>query len=123
MEPNLLRWDHTPEEIVRLTDSSLVEWTGIVDGMINLKEARTFQNTIEPLSKFEHNCFSISNNIKFYTYVSTSKELREASLAAGKKFDDFFIESWFNYELYQAIYKYKQTSVESKEWETLDSES
>ena len=38
-------------------------------------------------------------------------------------FDDFFIESWFNYELYQAIYKYKQTSVASKEWETLDSES
>ena len=79
MQPNELRWDHTPEEIETLTESSIANWTAIIDGIINSKETRTFSNTIEPLSKFEHSVGLISNNIQFYTYMSTSKEMREAS--------------------------------------------
>ena len=37
--------------------------------------------------------------------------------------DDFNIELSLNFEFYQAIKGYKATSVESKEWESLDSES
>lgn len=110
-QPNSLRWDHTPEEIAAIADSSIPEWTATIDGIINLKEDRTFQNTIEPLAKFEYNSGSIATNIRFYHYASPSKELREASLAAEKKFDDFSIELWMRYDLYEAIQNYKETSV------------
>ena len=121
--PNSLRWDHTPEEIASLTDSSLASWTAIIDGIINLKEERTFKNTIEPIADFEYYSAGIIANITFYHHASPSKELRDASLAAEKKFDDFSIELWMRYDLYEAIQNYKETSFNSKEWETLDAES
>ena len=121
--PNSLRWDHTPEEIATLTDSSLAEWTATIDGIINLKEDRTFKNTIEPIAEFEYHSSGTISNLEFYHHASASKELREASLAAEKKFDDYSIELWMRYDFYEAIQKYKETSVSSKEWETLDPES
>lgn len=54
--------------------------------------------------------------------MSTSKELRDASLAASKKLDDFSIELWMRYDFFQTIQQFKEVSVESKEWETLDEE-
>jgi hypothetical protein len=35
--------------------------------------------------------------------MSTSADLREASLAASKKFDDFDIELWMRYDFFEAM--------------------
>lgn len=91
-QPNSLRFDHSPEEINSLTDSCIKEWTDTLNGIISLEGDRTFENTIEPLAKFEYNFFKMKNNLEFYKDMSTSKEVRDASLAASKKFEDFNIE-------------------------------
>lgn len=106
-----MRWDHTPEEIVSITDSCIAEWTAIIDGIINVKEERTFKNIMEPLAKYEYNSGSIIGNIEFYHHSSMCKELREASLAAEKKFEDYSIELWMRYDFYEAIQNYKEISV------------
>lgn len=61
--------------------------------------------------------------MQFYKHMSTSKDLRDASLAASKKLDDFGIELWMRYDFFQAIKQFKESAVENKEWETLDAES
>ena len=122
-QPNSLRWDHSAEEIVSLTDELIKDQTAIIESVINLEGARSFKNTIEPIAKFEYDCGKIGNNMQFYKHMSTSKELRDASLAASKKLDDFGIELWMRYDFFQAMKQYKDASVESKEWDTLDAES
>ena len=39
--------------------------------------------------------------------MSTSKELRDASLAASKKFDDWGIEQDMRYDFFEAIKNFK----------------
>ena len=98
--PNALRFDHSAEEIAALADSSIVEWTTTLDSIIKLEGDRTFANTIEALAKFEYNSGVIGNNLNFYKHMSTSKDLRDASLAASKKFDDFSIELWMRFDFF-----------------------
>ena len=105
--PNSLRFDHTAEEINALADSCIVEWTATLDSIIKLEGDRTFANTIEPLAKFEYNSGRIGNNLNFYKHMSTSKELRDASLAASKKFDDWGIEQDMRYDFFEAIKNFK----------------
>ena len=97
---NSLRWDHTAEEIVSITDALIKDQTAIIESFINLEGARTFQNTIEPLAKFEYEFCKIGENMQFYKHMSTSKDLRDASLTASKKLDDFQIELWMRYDLF-----------------------
>ena len=121
--PNSLRWDHTPEEIKTLADKGIADWTATVDGIIALKEERTYKNTIEPLAKMEYDSSCLVNNLEFYHHASADADLREASLAAEKKFDDYSIELWMRYDLYEAMKSYKDTAVANKEWDSLDAES
>jgi saccharolysin len=123
VSPNALRFDHSAEEIVSLAESSIAEWTAQLDAIISSEAERTFQNTIEPIAKFEYNTGKIGNNLQFYKHMSTSKELRDASLTASKKFDDFGIELWMRYDFFLAIQKFRETSVASGEWDSLDAES
>ena len=39
---NSLRWDHTAEEIVSLTEDLIKDQTAVIDSVINLEGPRTF---------------------------------------------------------------------------------
>ena len=113
MRPNALRFDHSAEEIISLADSSIEEFTKSLEDLIKNDGPRTFENTIAPLAKFEYNCSKIGSNLYFYQHMSTSKDLREASLVASKKFDDFGIGLWMRHDFFTAIEKYKKWAVKS----------
>ena len=114
MRPNALRFDHSAEEIVSLAESSIENFTNSLDHLIKFDGPRTFENTIAPLAKFEYNSSKIGANLYFYQHMSTSKDLREASLTASKKFDDFGIGLWMRHDFFTAIKKYKEEAEESK---------
>lgn len=57
-----------------------------IDDVVNLKEKRTFSNTMEPLSKMEAKMQHSSSAISFYSQVSTDKNIREAAKGFAKRF-------------------------------------
>jgi Zn-dependent oligopeptidase len=50
-----------------------------IDNMLKTKGPRTFDNTIKVLAKFESDFSRKSTILGFYSQVSTSAEIREAS--------------------------------------------
>jgi thimet oligopeptidase len=79
----------------------------VVDKIVNLKEERTFENTIKPLSLMESNLSTQQNNFSFYRYVSSNKDQREASIKVEEKYDAFEINLWLREDLYKAINDFK----------------
>ena len=62
---NTLRWDHSAEEIVSLSEDFIKDKTAVIDSVINLKDPLTFKNTIEPIVKHEYAYCWKYNNINF----------------------------------------------------------
>ena len=83
----------------------------VVDTIVNLKQERTFENTIKPLSLMESNLSTQQNNFSFYRYVSTNKDQREASIKVEEIFDAFEINLWLREDLYKAINDFKNEQV------------
>lgn len=118
-----LKWDHTPQQIEQACNDLLKESDERIKAISDVKEKRTFENTMVPLSKYEHWSTSISNAMGFYSSVSTVKEVRDAS----KKFDErtsaYNNELWLREGLYKAISSYKDEAVKDGSFAKLDQES
>ena len=91
--------------------------------IINLKEPRTFENTVQMLAKWEAEVAVKSANLDFYKQVSTSKEIRTAAMEHEKEFGKYRSELWMKESLFKAIKDYKQTALADKSFEKLDQES
>lgn len=61
----------------------------VINDLVNMKEPRTFENTIKVLAKFESDISRKSTQLGFYSQVSTSKDIREASKEHEQKFGEF----------------------------------
>ena len=120
--PNCLRFDHTAEEIKNLTDSSIKDFTAVIDGLSKLEGPRTFENTIIPVAKLDYDNYCIEINLTFYKDNGAEKDLREASLASSEKFDEFGINQWMRQDFYLAIKDFKKQAEENGEWAKLGAE-
>lgn len=49
-----LRWDHTPQEINQITNDMIRESDERIKAIVEIKDKRTFENTMIPLTKFEY---------------------------------------------------------------------
>ena len=49
-----MRFDYKPEEIISLTEQIIKENMSKIDSIVNIKGERTFQNTVAPFAKMEH---------------------------------------------------------------------
>jgi Zn-dependent oligopeptidase len=103
---NLLKFDLKKEEIIK-------ETTKII------KESRDFYNSIEKSEKVDFQIIkkiSIKEaelqtrieNIKFYSFVSEDKDLREESTNSSKLFEEYKIEISMKKEIYQVLKKVKE---------------
>ena len=63
--PNELRWDHTAENIISLTESIMKESESTINQLVSNKEPRTFENTIKVLAKFESDMTRKSTQLGF----------------------------------------------------------
>ena len=90
--------------------------------MTSVKGPRTFKNTIEPLAKVDYEYASIVTPLLFLKNVHTSKEIRDASLAADKALDAYDIKEGMNDALFKALSDYESQAKKSKEWDQLTNE-
>jgi Zn-dependent oligopeptidase len=120
--PNCLRFDHTAEQIKTLTESSIKEFTSLIDSVANLEGPRTFENTIIPIAKLDYDNYCVESNLTFYKDIGAEKDLREASLASNEQFDEYGINQWMRHDFYLAINAYKKQAQENGEWAKLGAE-
>ncbi|KAH8596168.1 metallopeptidase [Bisporella sp. PMI_857] len=76
-----LDFNHTPEDIISLTENTVKETRAIQDKIIAEVpvDKATFANTILPLALNENKALNLTRHLKFYSSTSTSEALRAAS--------------------------------------------
>lgn len=97
--------------------------TRVVEQIVNVKGKRTFANTIKVLADFESEFGRKSTQLGFYSEVSTSKEIREASKEHQKAIGDFSSELWIREDLQKVIKDYKIAADKDGSFKKLDKES
>ncbi|KAI3618069.1 metallopeptidase [Moniliophthora roreri] len=114
-------WNHSPEEIAKITEQLIKENRAVQDKIGSLPEKEcNFQSAAlqEADTYFE----SISEPLSFYQNVSPSKELRDASNEAESKVRDFGVESSMRLDVFRAKVAAEKNLKESGEWEKLSPE-
>ena len=121
--PNVLRWDHTPLEISHLAEEHIKMANDTINALVKVDVPRTFENTIKPLAKFDHDWSTMTTSIGFYSQVSTSKEMRAASKAYEKQIGSFQTDLYMREDYYKAIKDYKTQADKDGSFSKLDKES
>ncbi|KAA8906667.1 hypothetical protein FN846DRAFT_713323 [Sphaerosporella brunnea] len=108
--PPAPQFTHTPESVLSTTHRLIGASRAVQDKIAKdvTPEAATYGNVVELLARDENVMGLESSIIGFYQYVSTEKELRDASSEAEKLLDEFGIESSMRediFKLVSAVYK------------------
>ncbi|KAF8631796.1 hypothetical protein AX17_005011 [Amanita inopinata Kibby_2008] len=116
-------WNHTPEDISKLTSELITKDRTLQDKIGALKsEECNFQTVFLALAEAENKFDSIAEPLSFYQNVSSSKELRDASNEAEVRIRDFSVESSMRLDVYQAKVSAEKNIKASGEWDRLSSE-
>ena len=98
-----LRFDHSAKELDKLTEDFIAHARQVRDEILNIDSptvARTFKNTMLPFAQMESDSTTFNMVLSFYGSVASDKELREASEAISKKFEDWNTELYSSKKLY-----------------------
>lgn len=121
--PNALRFDHTPEQMEKLADEMMARGEKTFADVIAVEaDKRCWANQMLPVARFESYFSTCENNITFYRYVSTNKELRDKAVAIEEKLDAWSIKQDMRHDLYVAYEGYRTFAKENGEWEKLTAE-
>ena len=123
MFPNALRWDHTSAEILQLAGDHIKFANDTINAIVKTEGRRTFENTIEPLAKYDHEWNTMTTSIGFYSQVSASKEIRTASKEYGKRIGSFQTDLEMREDFYKAVKDFKTQAEQDGTFATLDAES
>ncbi|KAJ3327634.1 hypothetical protein HDU93_001854, partial [Gonapodya sp. JEL0774] len=96
----------TPEGVEALASKLVADGKACDDSIaaIPLGEGKaTFESVFAVMSAVENVMESSSANVHFWQYVSTSKEVRDASMAADKKMRDFATDSGMREDVYLRV--------------------
>uniref|UniRef100_A0A0W0FS66 Putative metallopeptidase MepB n=1 Tax=Moniliophthora roreri TaxID=221103 RepID=A0A0W0FS66_MONRR len=116
-------WNHSPEEIAKITEQLIKENRAVQDKIGSLPEKEcNFQSVFAALQEADTYFESISEPLSFYQNVSPSKELRDASNEAESKVRDFGVESSMRLDVFRAKVAAEKNLKESGEWEKLSPE-
>lgn len=108
---NELRFDLTPQEIKAKAEEYKGSIQALLDGIASLKDGEhTFENTVKRISDFDGDHAGLETAIDFPQYVSTDKEIREASCTASTMLQDFGVECSMRLDVYQSLQKFASTA-------------
>ncbi|OSD07237.1 Metalloprotease [Trametes coccinea BRFM310] len=98
-----LQWNHTPEDILRLTKEAIAEYRAVEDRVAALAPAEcTFESVFLALALAYAKRQSIVGPLEFYQNVSTSQALRDASTEAESLIRDFRTDSSMRLDVFRA---------------------
>jgi len=112
--PNLLRFDLNAKEIESTSDGVIQKVKDRLQHLVSIeKDNRNFENTFAEFAEMEGYYSPQISSCYFPSYVSSSKELRDAATAANKKIDMFFIDVYTREDVYRALVECKENLQKS----------
>jgi Zn-dependent oligopeptidase len=118
-----LKWDHTPESILKLAKESIDVSKARQDDIAHLKPAEySFQTVFQALALSQTELDHVADPIAFYQNVSTSKELRDASNEAESLIREYEVESSMRIDVYEVVQRTAEIMKENGEFEKLGAE-
>lgn len=85
-----MRFDHTNEELQKLTESIVEKGTKMLNSIVAIKpEDKTYKNTVLPLGIFESEFSTMNHIIGLYKSASPDKAKVEKSLELIKVLEEF----------------------------------
>ena len=95
-----------------ISNDLMKEGDALDDTIVKIAKAdRTWDNTIKPIAAYESKYSTTENNITFYRYVSTSKELRDKAIAIEEKMDPWAVKSSMRLDVYQAYIEFRDQAM------------
>ncbi|TFK73564.1 zincin [Pluteus cervinus] len=114
-------WDHSAEDIAKLTKESIDKNRKVQDEVGALKpEACNFESIT--LANAETELDEVAEPLSFYQNVSPSKELRDASNEAESTVRNFGVESSMRLDVYHAKVEAEKNIKASGQWDKLSAE-
>jgi thimet oligopeptidase len=99
-----LNFNLTPEELIKLGDEIIRRSREVHDRVAALPDDKcNFDTVIRPLAELENWSSGEENVATFLQYVSSNKEVRDASTETDKKLQEFAIESSMRVDLYERV--------------------
>lgn len=118
-----LRFDHSAEEINRMTDDLLAHQQGVVDRMVSVLDTeRNFENVVLPFAIRESNAGTVGLVIGFYADLASNETVREAGKNGTARLLVQENTMYGSRELYQAFQDVKTNLQKSGEWSQLEAE-
>ncbi|KAK5111675.1 hypothetical protein LTR62_004780 [Meristemomyces frigidus] len=107
---------HTPDTLMTETETVLQRNKQLQDQIVKdvAVDKATFANVMVPFAQDDNQMSLQTHIIGFYSAVSTDSKLRDASVEAEKKMDDFAIDSVMREDIFQlvdAVYKKQKDDV------------
>jgi metallopeptidase MepB len=117
------QWNHSAEDILKLTKEALEADRKVRDkvGGLSADEAN-FKSVFEELAQAETHLDAVTEPLAFYQNVSASKELRDASNEAESLVRDYSVEASMRLDVYQAQVNAEKHLRATGHWDKLTSE-
>ncbi|KAF8843766.1 mitochondrial endopeptidase [Paxillus ammoniavirescens] len=116
-------WQHTVEEVDRLTTEALEKNKKVSDDVVKLPEDKLdFDNVFLALANAEAELDIAVEPLSFYQNVSTNKELRDASTKAEEHSRKFANQESMREDLYKAKVTAEENLRKTGTWEKLSAE-
>ncbi|KAI5478751.1 metallopeptidase MepB [Pseudohyphozyma bogoriensis] len=102
-------WSYTPQHLTSTIESTISTTRALIDSIVALpKDERTFETVFRPLALREGEAARESEPALFLQYVSTEKEVRDASVEGDKQMQDFGLDTDSRIDLYTALLDAKE---------------
>ncbi|KAI0349471.1 Metalloprotease [Trametes cingulata] len=97
------KWNHTPEEVLKLTKDAIAEYRAVEDRVATLKpEECDFESVFLALAQAEGKRIATTEPLTLYQNVSPSQELRDAANQAEVLVQDFRVDSSMRLDVFRA---------------------
>ncbi|CAO3657059.1 unnamed protein product [Mucor hiemalis] len=103
------------EQVEKITNELIAEELAANDEIANLKpEEQTYENIVVRLARIENELSGKAQLVSSLSQISPDEAVREASVAAETKYDQFSIDQTMRHDLYSVIQNYiNKTDIDS----------
>ncbi|KAI9365618.1 hypothetical protein BD770DRAFT_376901 [Pilaira anomala] len=103
------------EQVEHITNDIIAQELAINDQVASLKpEEQTYENIVLPLTRIENELSGKAQLVSSLSQISPEADVREASVAAETKYDQFSIDQSMRHDLYTVIQNYiSKTDIDS----------